>query len=208
MTRASSNTVTPAARASEANVERRSYSRAGVGTPLAATAGAHFRRRKLSMLSTPPSGAGNSHGVSSRAGSASSAASARRVSGTCRRLRAVLPSDTTSLDDTVRATANTPALRLRGARHTTSTDMTGRSASRDLSGTPLAPKSRVCVSAVTHADQMAEDVLVEDHRTRGRYFVRYSIGATARGKDSSGAIAAGSKAVLVAVYRTRVGCRC
>ncbi|MGH3078957.1 MAG: hypothetical protein ACRDPZ_12340 [Gaiellaceae bacterium] len=56
MSRASSNTVTPAASAFEANVERRSYSRAGRSTPDASIAGDHSRRRKLSTSTRLPAG--------------------------------------------------------------------------------------------------------------------------------------------------------
>ena len=77
-------------------------------TPDASIAGAHSRRRKLSRLSSPPRGAGNRSGVSSRGGSASSAASARRESGTWRRLRARLAELDDLAVETVRRTLRTP----------------------------------------------------------------------------------------------------
>jgi len=54
MIRASSYTVTPAASACEANVERRSYRRAGFAIPDDSTAGFHSRRRKLWTSKGPP----------------------------------------------------------------------------------------------------------------------------------------------------------
>lgn len=53
MIRASSYTVSPAASAFEANVERRSYMRAGVVIPAASIAGRHSRRRKFARSNGP-----------------------------------------------------------------------------------------------------------------------------------------------------------
>ena len=55
------------------------------GCPRRRAPGYHSRVRQLSRLMCPPVGAGNSSGVSSRGGIASSASSARAVSGTRRR---------------------------------------------------------------------------------------------------------------------------
>jgi hypothetical protein len=76
MTRASSNTVTPAASAFDANVSRMSYGVAGVSTPEASMAGDHSRLRKLSRLSGPP--AALADGAAGRAGTLPARRAGRR----------------------------------------------------------------------------------------------------------------------------------
>ena len=100
--RASWKIDTPAASASVANVWRRWYGPRW-SIPAASSAGYHSRVRQLARLMCRPAAAGNSSGVSSRGGSASSASSARVESGT--RRRAVFgygvstPSAYTALDE-------------------------------------------------------------------------------------------------------------
>ena len=94
MTRASSNTLIPAASEFEANVERMSEIRAGLRTPDASIAGCHSRRRKLARSNGPPRFAANMNALSNLGGISSSAPRARVESGTWRRLRFVLPSST------------------------------------------------------------------------------------------------------------------
>ena len=91
ISRASPQVEIPAASASVANVCRRWY---GPRRSIAAASRAsyHSRVRQVSSPMSPPFYAGNWIGVSTRAGSRSSAGSALAVSGTLRRERAVFGS--------------------------------------------------------------------------------------------------------------------
>jgi hypothetical protein len=80
----------PAASAFDANVERRSYRRAGVAIPALSIAGAHSRFRKFATSNGPPFGPPKTYTVSTLAGSESTASSAADVIGTSRRERCVL----------------------------------------------------------------------------------------------------------------------
>ena len=108
--------------------------------------GAHSRRRKPSRSNRPPRPAGNSSGVSSRGGSASSAASARRGERYLpARALFVFPRSTSSpLTISVRRTVSTPAARSM-SRRSSACHSSGRSRSRPRttgSGLVRAPTTR------------------------------------------------------------------